>query len=121
MVNILRSSHALRAGELPWQAVPYLGSSRFAGPTIRHRGSAALRPTGNWRSERPVIDLTKCKRCFLCYLYCPEAAMMDSEHSMLAAALGAAATGVRVFTATSSQGLVYGFEMLYAVAGLRLP
>ncbi len=47
--------------------------------------------------------------------------MMDSEHSMLAAALGAAATGVRVFTATSSQGLLYGFEMLYAIAGLRLP
>jgi pyruvate ferredoxin oxidoreductase alpha subunit len=47
--------------------------------------------------------------------------MMDSEHSMLAAATGAAATGVRVFTATSSQGLVYGFEMLYTLAGLRLP
>lgn len=47
--------------------------------------------------------------------------MMDSEHSMLAAAAGAAAAGVRVFTATSSQGLVYGFEMLYAIAGLRLP
>jgi pyruvate ferredoxin oxidoreductase alpha subunit len=46
---------------------------------------------------------------------------MDSEHSMLAAAGAAAATGVRVFTATSSQGLVYGFEMLYAIAGLRLP
>jgi pyruvate ferredoxin oxidoreductase alpha subunit len=47
--------------------------------------------------------------------------MMDSEHSMLAAAAGAAAGGVRVFTATSSQGLLYGFEMLYAIAGLRLP
>jgi len=47
--------------------------------------------------------------------------LMDSEHSMLAAAAGAAATGVRVFTATSSQGLLYGFEMLYAIAGLRLP
>jgi pyruvate ferredoxin oxidoreductase alpha subunit len=47
--------------------------------------------------------------------------MMDSEHSMLAAALGAAAGGVRVFTATPSQGLLYGFEMLYAIAGLRLP
>ena len=46
---------------------------------------------------------------------------MDSEHSMLAAAVGASATGVRVFTATSSQGFVYGFEMLYALAGLRLP
>jgi len=47
--------------------------------------------------------------------------MMDSEHSMLAAAAGAAAAGVRVFTATSSQGLLYGFEMLYVIAGLRLP
>ena len=47
--------------------------------------------------------------------------LMDSEHSMLAAAATAAATGVRVFTATSSQGLLYGFEMLYAIAGLRLP
>jgi pyruvate ferredoxin oxidoreductase alpha subunit len=47
--------------------------------------------------------------------------LMDSEHSMLAAAAGAAAAGVRVFTATSSQGFVYGFEMLYTIAGLRLP
>jgi pyruvate ferredoxin oxidoreductase alpha subunit len=47
--------------------------------------------------------------------------MMDSEQSMLAASATAAATGVRVFTATSSQGLLYGFEMLYAIAGLRLP
>jgi len=34
---------------------------------------------------------------------------MDSEHSMLTAAGAAAATGARVFTAISSQGLVYGF------------
>ena len=60
---------------------PYLTSSEFAGPTIRHRGSAALRQTGNWRTQRPVIDLAKCKRCFLCYLYCPEAAMtLDAEN-----------------------------------------
>jgi len=44
--------------------------------------------------------------------------LMDSEHSMLAAAAGAAAAGIRVFTATSSQGFVYGFEMLYAIAAL---
>ena len=63
------------------QAVPYLGTAQFAGPTIRHRGSAALRATGNWRTERPEIDLAQCKRCFLCYLYCPEAAMrLDAEN-----------------------------------------
>lgn len=32
-------------------------------------------------------------------------------------ALGTAAAGARVFTATSSQGLLYGFEMLYTIAG----
>lgn len=46
---------------------------------------------------------------------------LDSEHSMIAAAGAASATGARVFTATSSQGLLYGFEMLYTVAGWRVP
>ena len=46
---------------------------------------------------------------------------LDSEHSMLTAAGAAAAAGARVFTATSSQGLLYGFEMLYTIAGWRVP
>lgn len=46
---------------------------------------------------------------------------MESEHSMVTAAGAAAATGVRVFTATSSQGLLYAMEMLYAVPGWRVP
>jgi pyruvate ferredoxin oxidoreductase alpha subunit len=47
--------------------------------------------------------------------------MLDSEHSMVTAAGAAATTGVRTFTATSSQGLLYGMEMLYTVAGWRAP
>jgi pyruvate ferredoxin oxidoreductase alpha subunit len=46
---------------------------------------------------------------------------LESEHSMLTAAGAAAATGVRVFSATSSQGLLYAMEMLYAVSGWRAP
>ncbi len=46
---------------------------------------------------------------------------LDSEHSMMTAAGAAAATGVRVFSATSSQGLLYAFEVLYSVAGWRVP
>jgi pyruvate ferredoxin oxidoreductase alpha subunit len=46
---------------------------------------------------------------------------MESEHSMLTAAGAAAATGVRVFSATSSQGLLHAMEMLYTVAGWRAP
>lgn len=47
--------------------------------------------------------------------------MLESEHSMLSAAGAASVAGVRTFTATSSQGLLYGFEMLYNVAGWRAP
>lgn len=46
---------------------------------------------------------------------------LDSEHSMMTAAGAAAATGVRTFTATSSQGLLYGMEMVYTVAGWHVP
>ncbi len=46
---------------------------------------------------------------------------MDSEHSMMTAAGAAEATGARVFTATSSQGLLYAFEVLYSVSGWRAP
>ncbi|MGB9895398.1 MAG: pyruvate synthase [Thermoproteota archaeon] len=46
---------------------------------------------------------------------------MDSEHSMVTAAGSASATGARVFTATSSQGLLYAFEMLYNLSGWRVP
>lgn len=46
---------------------------------------------------------------------------VESEHSALAACYGAAVTGARVFTATSSQGLAYMFEMLHYVSGNRVP
>ena len=46
---------------------------------------------------------------------------VESEHSAMAACVGASATGVRTFTATSSHGLVYMHEMLHWAAGGRLP
>lgn len=45
----------------------------------------------------------------------------ESEHSVLSIAVGASAGGVRTFTATSSQGLAFMFEMLYAAPHIRLP
>ncbi|MEM4968472.1 MAG: hypothetical protein QXU63_02165, partial [Nitrososphaerota archaeon] len=42
--------------------------------------------------------------------------ILESEHSMLTAAGTGALSGARVFTATSSQGLLYAYEMLYNVA-----
>ncbi len=46
---------------------------------------------------------------------------MESEHSVMSAAAAASAAGARVFTATSSQGLAFMYEILYATAPLRLP
>ncbi|NQT33693.1 pyruvate ferredoxin oxidoreductase [bacterium] len=45
----------------------------------------------------------------------------ESEHSAMSAAIGAAMTGARAFTATSSQGLAHMCEMLHWAAGGRLP
>ncbi len=46
---------------------------------------------------------------------------VESEHTALAAAIGAAATGARTFTATSSQGLLYMAECLTYASGGRFP
>ncbi len=46
---------------------------------------------------------------------------VESEHSALAATYGAAAGGVRAFTATSSHGLMYMYEVLWWTAGSRIP
>lgn len=47
--------------------------------------------------------------------------MVESEHSAMAACIGASVTGVRTFTATSSHGLLYMHEMVNWAAGGRLP
>jgi 2-oxoisovalerate ferredoxin oxidoreductase alpha subunit len=46
---------------------------------------------------------------------------VESEHSAMAACIGASATGARAFTATSAQGLALMHEMLHWAAGARLP
>lgn len=46
---------------------------------------------------------------------------VESEHSAMSLCIGASAAGARVMTASSSQGLAYMFEVIYAAAGLRLP
>lgn len=46
---------------------------------------------------------------------------VESEHSAMAALIGASTGGVRCFTATSSHGLAYMHEMLHWASGARLP
>lgn len=46
---------------------------------------------------------------------------VESEHSALAACFGAAVAGARVFTATSSQGLLYMHEVVHWASRARIP
>jgi len=48
-------------------------------------------------------------------------ANLDSEHSMFGYALAAERVGVRCFTATSSQGLLYSHEQLHRASRERIP
>lgn len=46
---------------------------------------------------------------------------VDSEFSAMSASIGASAAGVRTYTATASQGLLYMVEAMYNASGLGLP
>jgi len=46
---------------------------------------------------------------------------VESEHSAMSAAVGAALSGGRTMTATASQGLALMVEVIYIAAGLRAP
>lgn len=50
-------------------------------PRIAAEANASLRKTGNWRTFRPVLVPEKCNGCWLCFVYCPDAAitMTDAE------------------------------------------
>jgi len=47
--------------------------------------------------------------------------MVESEHAAMSGCVGAAASGGRVATATSSQGFALMAEVLYQASGMRLP
>jgi pyruvate ferredoxin oxidoreductase gamma subunit len=49
-------------------------------PTIHAGSTSVLQRTGLWRTQRPVIDLTKCNRCsWVCGTYCPDNAITVDE------------------------------------------
>jgi pyruvate ferredoxin oxidoreductase alpha subunit len=50
-----------------------------------------------------------------------ELANVESEHSMFGYVIGAARAGIRTFTATSSQGLLYAHEQLHRASRERIP
>jgi pyruvate ferredoxin oxidoreductase delta subunit len=51
--------------ELTWQDLEI-------GSIVTEPGSTREYRTGDWRSQKPTYDFTKCIKCGLCQIYCPE-------------------------------------------------
>jgi pyruvate ferredoxin oxidoreductase delta subunit len=49
------------------------------GGAIHACATSKLMKTGAWRVFRPVLDMSKCKMCKLCYWYCPDRAISMSD------------------------------------------
>jgi pyruvate ferredoxin oxidoreductase gamma subunit len=47
----------------------------LATPSIAAVANSPARHTGSWRQFRPVLHPEKCTRCWLCFVWCPEAAI----------------------------------------------
>ena len=52
-------------GELAWRELEI-------GSIITEPGNAIQYQTGDWKSQRPVLDKSKCNKCGLCYIFCPD-------------------------------------------------
>ena len=52
-------------GELTWKDIEI-------GSIVTEPGSASQYKTGAWRSQRPIYDFSKCIKCGLCSIFCPE-------------------------------------------------
>ncbi len=49
------------------------------GGIVREPGSTLRLDKNGWRVEKPVIDPEKCVRCRLCWIYCPDTAILEVE------------------------------------------
>ncbi|MCX5853246.1 MAG: 4Fe-4S binding protein [Deltaproteobacteria bacterium] len=43
--------------------------------------------TGGWRAQKPIYDNTKCIKCGICYLFCPEACITEDAEGFFTADL----------------------------------
>ena len=59
-------------GELTWKDLEI-------GSIVTEPGSASQYQTGDWRTQRPIIDTDKCNKCGLCYIFCPEGCIEQDD------------------------------------------
>jgi pyruvate ferredoxin oxidoreductase delta subunit len=55
-----------------WKTIPI-------GGILLEPGSAMKYKTGDWRAFKPNVDQGKCINCLLCWIYCPDAAIVRKE------------------------------------------
>jgi len=55
-----------------WKSLPM-------GGVVTEPGSALKYKTGDWRAFRPLVDRGKCVNCLLCWIYCPDSAIIRHE------------------------------------------
>jgi len=66
-MNEFKRTPKPRVSELPIAAI------------IPEPGNSKYYSTGDWRSVRPVINKDKCTGCSLCWVYCPDTAIIKVE------------------------------------------
>ncbi|MCE1245612.1 MAG: 4Fe-4S binding protein [Firmicutes bacterium] len=59
-----------------WNEVPL-------GGVILEAGNAKEYKTGDWRSQRPVVDKEKCINCLTCFIFCPDSAIKVENGIMI--------------------------------------
>ncbi len=55
-----------------WKEVPI-------GGLVIEAGNSAEYETGSWRTSRPIVDLNRCNDCMICWIYCPDSAIVVKE------------------------------------------
>jgi len=95
-----------------------LEGSRAIALTIKNIGPAVVSAYPITPQTHIVEDLARFKADGECDF---EYARAESEFAAASIILGASAAGVRVYSSTSSQGLLLMTEVLYNIAGMRLP
>jgi len=53
------------------------------GGVIDRGGSAAEYSTGGWRKLRPLLDKDKCTNCLICWVMCPDSAIITEDGKMV--------------------------------------
>lgn len=58
-----------------WKSIPIGGLIVEAGNSFKYQ-------TGEWRSQRPVLDKEKCIDCLQCWIYCPDGSVLVEDEKM---------------------------------------